>query len=140
MILLLAAATVLTVDAKLLDTLPRVEARFTAHGTTQTCTGPLLWAVLAKAGVPGGKDVRGPLLATVVVARARDGYAVAFSLGELDPLLGAGKVIVAERCDGKPLAAADGPYRLVAPFEQRAARSVRQLTTLEVNRPKSPPP
>jgi DMSO/TMAO reductase YedYZ molybdopterin-dependent catalytic subunit len=41
-------------------------------------------------------------------------------------------VLVASACDGKPLAASEGPLRLVVPGEIRAARSVRQLRALRV--------
>jgi DMSO/TMAO reductase YedYZ molybdopterin-dependent catalytic subunit len=37
-------------------------------------------------------------------------------------------LLVADKCDGQPLAAADGPLRLVVEGETRGARSVRQLT------------
>ena len=53
-------------------------------------------------------------------------------LAELDSKLGNRSVLVAHACDGKALAAADGPLRLVVPGEARAARSVRQLQALRV--------
>lgn len=127
--LLLAAAPV---DAALLESLPVAEAVLTAHGKTQNCSGPKLADVVAKLGAPAGDAVRGKALAATVTATARDGYVVVFSLGELDAKLGASKAIVATRCDGKPLDAEAGPYRLVVPGEARAARSVRQLESLEI--------
>lgn len=120
------------ITAQLLAGLPEVEASFIAHEKTQTCTGPTLANVIGKIGVPTGKDVRGETLATGIVARARDGYTVLFSIGELDAMLGGSKAIVATKCDGKAIPAEDGPYRLVVPGEQRAARSVRQLESLTV--------
>lgn len=132
--LLLAStpAQPVAVTAELLSGLPESEASFTAHNKTQTCTGPTLASVAAKIGAPAGKHIRGNALATGIVARARDGYAVLFSIGELDAMLGAGKAIVATRCGGKAIPAADGPFRLVVPGEQRAARSVRQLREIKV--------
>lgn len=130
----LAAATMqpVPVTAELLAGLPEVEASFTAHEKTQSCTGPTLASVVGKMGVPQGKDARGEVLATGIVVRARDGYTVLFSIGELDTMLGASKAIVATKCDGKALSAEDGPYRLAVPGEQRAARSVRQLESLTI--------
>ena len=58
-----------------------------------------------------------------------------FSLGELDPALSGSGIIVADTADGKPLAANQGPLRIVAPNDSRPARSVRMLERLEVVRP-----
>jgi DMSO/TMAO reductase YedYZ molybdopterin-dependent catalytic subunit len=79
------------------------------------------------------KDVA-PLSASIV-ATAADGYRVAFSLGELNAGLGDTRVIVTKQCDGKPLSAEDGPFRLIVPGEKRAARSVRQLVELRLFKP-----
>lgn len=129
-----AAMQPVPVTAELLAGLPDAQATFTAHDKTQACTGPTLASVIGKMGVPTGKDVRGEALATGIVAKARDGYTVLFSIGELDTMLGASKAIVATKCEGKALAAEDGPYRLLVPGEQRAARSVRQLESLTITR------
>lgn len=119
-------------DSAALAALPQqvAEARF--HGGVQRCTGPRLDAVLASVGVPAGAALRGKALRQVVRAEGADGYAVLFALGDLDPLLGNGKVVVADRCGGKPLSAEDGPLRLLADGDQRGARSVRQLVRIDV--------
>ena len=85
------------VSAELLAGLSESEVSFTAHGKKQSCTGPTLASVVAKLGVPQGKDVRGQILATGIVACARDGYTVLFSIGELDAMLGASPVNNARR-------------------------------------------
>lgn len=131
---LLVAATPVAVDATLLVGLPEREAVLTAHGKTATCTGPLLADVAAKLGAPQGSDLKGEALGWTLLASASDGYKVRFSLGELDAKLGASKAIVATQCDGKPLDEADGPYRLVVPGETRAARSVRQMESLTLEK------
>lgn len=128
----LAIGTPVAVDAALLADLPVAEASFTAHGQTQRCEGPLLRDLVVKLGAPSGHDLSGPALTRGVVVRARDGYAVLFSLGELDAALGTSDAILALRCDGKPLGDEIGPVRLVAPGEQRAARSARQVATIEL--------
>jgi hypothetical protein len=132
---LLAAAALpasLPLDAATLARLPVATATLTAHGQSQTCSGVWLADLSRAAGLPSGEAVRGPALTTLIVAEAADGYRVAFSLAELDAKLGNHSVLVASACDGKPLAADDGPLRLVVPGEVRAARSVRQLTALRV--------
>lgn len=130
--MLIAVAGDHPVTAELLAGAPRETVTFEAHGRTARCTGVPLRAVLTQLGLPEGSALRGAALSTVIVAEARDGYKVAFSLGELDPALGGKAVLLAEACDGKPLDATDGPFRLVVPGEARAARSVRQLVRLRV--------
>jgi hypothetical protein len=131
-----AAATVavgtFAIDTKLLDGLPVATATLSVHGKTIACSGPLFAEVIARIGAPTGKDIGGSALNTSIIAAGRDGYRVRFSLGEIDPMLGASKAIVATTCDGKPIGETDGPYRLVVPGEQRAARSVRQLESLTI--------
>ncbi|WP_374405851.1 hypothetical protein [Pelagerythrobacter sp.] len=129
-LLSLVAAEPVAVNAALLEGLPVVEARLEAHGEVSACTGPTLASVVARMGAASGREVRGEALRTAVLARARDGYAVLFSLGEIEPLLGDAPIIVATRCDDAPLDDEVGPYRLVAEGEARAARSVRQLESL----------
>ncbi|MBK6486873.1 MAG: hypothetical protein IPF98_08395 [Gemmatimonadetes bacterium] len=92
-----------------------------------------LGRLLSHAGVAldslGGRD-----LLQLVVAEARDGYAVAFSLGELSPTLGNREVAVAFTRDARAIPPTDGPFRLLVPGEARAARAVRQLVRLRVLR------
>ena len=126
--LLLAAAPV---DAALLGGLPESTVTLTAHGVTQTCTGPTLAAVLGKLGYPAGEKLGGSALASGVVVRAKDGYAVLLSLGEIDATLGNHPAIFATQCDGKALGNHDGPYRLILPGEARPARSARQVVSVE---------
>jgi DMSO/TMAO reductase YedYZ molybdopterin-dependent catalytic subunit len=90
-------------------------------------TGAALWPLLSEAGPvdePGEKT----FFRHVVIAHASDGYAVALSIGELDPN-GEGKsVIIAYAEDGKP----EKSLRLVVPGDHHAARSLHDLTTIEV--------
>lgn len=122
----------LPLDAATLARLPAATAILTAHGKSHECRGVWLADLATAAGLPAGEALRGPALTTLIVAEAADGYRVAFSLAELDAKLGKRSVLVATACDGQPLAAADGPLRLVVPGEIRAARSVRQLRALRV--------
>jgi DMSO/TMAO reductase YedYZ molybdopterin-dependent catalytic subunit len=101
----------------------------------ETYEGVLLEELLHKAGVPQGEQLRGPSMATYVLAEAEDGYRVVFSLAELDSGILESEVIVADTVDGAPLSAQQGPFRLVAPHEKRPARWVRMLKSITVMRP-----
>jgi DMSO/TMAO reductase YedYZ molybdopterin-dependent catalytic subunit len=94
--------------------------------------GVLLEDLLQKAGVAHGEQLRGAAMATYVLAEAEDGYRVVFSLAELDSGMVDSDVIVADTMDGAPLAAKQGPFRLVAPHEKRPARWVRMLKSITV--------
>ena len=113
--------------------LPHAEVRATEHGGTSTFSGVPLDSLLRRAGVPVD-SVRGRRVADYVVVLAADGYRAVFSLAELDPGLGGRAVLVADRRDGQPLGAAEGPLRLVVPGDGRPTRWVRQVTTLVVRR------
>ena len=124
--------TPLALSASDLAAMPREQAEVTEQdGVKTTYEGVTLQEILKKAGIPFGRQMRGKALAGYVLAEAKDGYAVAFSLGELDPDLGGTRVIVADKRDGKPLFEYQGPVRLVIPAEE-GARSVRMLEKLEV--------
>jgi DMSO/TMAO reductase YedYZ molybdopterin-dependent catalytic subunit len=100
----------------------------------ETYEGVLLEELLHRAGAPQGEQLRGPSMATYVIAEATDGYRVVFSLAELDSGILESEVIVADTIDGAPLSAQQGPFRLVAPHEKRPARWVRMLKSITVVR------
>ena len=101
---------------------------------TEKYEGVALETILRKAGVPQGDALRGPAMATYVLAEAADGYRVVFSLAELDAGIADSEVIVADTIDGAPLGDKLGPFRLVAPHEKRPARWVRMLRYITVVR------
>lgn len=100
----------------------------------ETYEGVLLEELLRRAGAPQGEQLRGPAMATYVIAEAEDGYRVVFSLAELDSGILESEVMVADTMDGAPLSGQLGPFRLVAPHEKRPARWVRMLKSLTVVR------
>jgi DMSO/TMAO reductase YedYZ molybdopterin-dependent catalytic subunit len=115
--------------------MPRQTASVPApDGSKIVYEGVTLLAVLQKAGAPFGKQLRGKVLSTYVLAKAMDGYQVMFTLGELDPDFGNEAILLADKRDGKPLPDKQGPLRLVCPNDKEGARSVRMLQTLEVVR------
>ena len=120
-----------TLSSAELQALPpvTVETDFVRAGGQRraTFTGASLWPLLSEAGMvdePGEKT----FFRHVVIAHASDGYAVAVSVGELDPN-GEGKdVIIAYAEDGKPTKG----LRLVVPGDHHAARSLHDLSAIEV--------
>jgi len=87
-----------------------------------TYTGVLLWTLLAQAELVDAPGKRTHPLHTIV-ARGRDGYAVALAVGEVDPYFEGKEVIVAYLRDGKP----EEP-RLVVPGDKHGGRGVRDLS------------
>ncbi len=107
-------------------------------GTDAEYEGVQVVEVLRSAGAPLGDTLRGKALATAVVVHAADGYQAVFSLAELDPAMTDRATLLAWSRNGEPLAASQGPIRLVVAGEKRQARWVRQVTAIEVisiNRP-----
>jgi hypothetical protein len=87
--------------------------------------------VLRAAGVQTD-SLLGPALATRIVTESSDGYRVVFALADLDPSLGARRVILADRMDGRALPAAEAPWRLIIVGDKRASRSARQVLRIRV--------
>jgi hypothetical protein len=98
----------------------------------ETYSGVSLATLFSEMGAPLGKDLRGPALATYLVATGSDGYRAVFSLAEIDPSFHPGDVIVADAMNGKPLDPQTGPFRLVVTEDKRPARSVRNLVSIEL--------
>jgi len=116
-----------------LAAMPRTKIQARTHDNQEhTFEGVLLSEVFKRAGMPAGENLRGPLLTRYLVMSAHDGYRVLFSLPELDPAFGDGRALIADRVDGAPLAAQQGPLRLVVPAEKREARWIRMLEKIEV--------
>ncbi len=88
--------------------------------------------LLARLGAPTGKDIRGAGQQRAVLIRASDGYAVVFSLAELDPGYGNKPALLCDHEDGAVLSERYGPLRLVVPGDQFAARWVRNVVSLEL--------
>lgn len=125
-------STPLTLSAADLKGLPRTSVTVTEQNRQVKYEGVFVSEVLRRAGVPLGKDLSGPAVAIYVLATAKDGYQVVFSLGELDQDLTHSEIIVADLVDGKPLSETQGPFRIVAPHDSKAARAIRMLQRLDV--------
>jgi len=117
-----------------LATMPRQSVKVDSANGSDTYEGVSLFEILKKAGAPNGGSLRGASLASYVLAKATDGYQVAFTLGEIDPSFGNTLILVADRRDGAPLTGNQGTLRLIVPNDHEGARSVRMLETLELVR------
>lgn len=122
----------LSLTAADLAGMPRATVKMMNNGIETVYEGVWLSDILKKAGMRLGEALRGPALATYVLASASDGYQVVFSLAELDPDMTEEQFLLADKANGKLLFGENGAFRLVIPKDKRGARSVRQLTKLEV--------
>jgi hypothetical protein len=103
------------------------------RGLKTTFEGIALADILARTGVELGDKLRGKdALSRVVIASARDGYQVAYSIAEVDTGFSNQIVLVADRRDGQPLLPDTGPLQIIVPNDRRAARWIRQLASLEL--------
>jgi hypothetical protein len=101
-------------------------------GVNETYEGVSVTSLLKQCGMPVGSDSRGRLLGRYVVISAADGYAVAFSLGELDAYFAKQEAMLAERLNGGSLPETRAPLRLVVPGDQHRRRWVGRVTRIEV--------
>jgi DMSO/TMAO reductase YedYZ molybdopterin-dependent catalytic subunit len=88
-------------------------------------------AILTTASV-GTDSLRGPALATRIVTESSDGFRAVLALADLDPSLGGKRVLLADRMDGRPLPAAEGPCRLLVGGDSRPSRSARHVLRIRV--------
>jgi hypothetical protein len=121
------------VDRAALDALPRISLKLEQQDAAPF-EGVGLKTLLAEAGLVSFDAAHGPLLAMVMVFRRSDGEVVALPLSDLDPAFHAGRIVVADTWDGRPLSAEEGPFRLIVEGEGRPARSARNLVSIELKR------
>ena len=124
----------LTLDVSALAKLPQLTVQASDHGVSGSWSGVPLSAILSAGGVPLGEALRGKNLTLYVRISAADGYRVVYALAELDPQFRNEPVILADQHDGKPLGVKEGPFRVVAPTDQRPARWIRQVIRIDVLR------
>lgn len=94
--------------------------------------GVSLATLLKQAGAPQASQIKGPALATYIIAEGSDGYRVIFSLAETDSDFLDSGILVADTLNGAPLPDKIGPLRLVVPNDKRPARWVRMLQSIKV--------
>ncbi|MGO4174121.1 hypothetical protein [Bosea sp. TAF32] len=115
-----------------LASLPAVERDVTFETSKGPAThrykGVLFWDVLQANKALDGLKPADQLRKTFLVS-AKDGYQIAFSIGEIHPDFGGLPLILVTAVDGRPL---DGGWRLVAPGDKRGARAVFEVTKIEL--------
>lgn len=95
-------------------------------------SGVPLMDILTLSGVAMGKELRGPNLSKYMLVKCTDGYKVIFSLAELDSSFIDRRPVLVYEYEGKPLPAAQGPFRLIIPGEKLPARSCRMVSEIVV--------
>jgi DMSO/TMAO reductase YedYZ molybdopterin-dependent catalytic subunit len=129
-----AVATPFSVSLDDLKKMPRKTLRVENPHTkkAEVYEGVPLEALLQKAGVPQGEQLRGAGLVSYALVDAADDYHVLFSLAELDTSFQDSEVLLADTMDAAPLAAGEGPFKLVAPHEKRPGRWVKMVGAITV--------
>jgi hypothetical protein len=111
-----------SLNAAQITALPHVKASVQDHAATLEFEGVPLAEVLAAVGIKRGDSMRGPRMAEAMLVEAADNYKVVFALAEVDPAFATREIILADKRNGKPLDAKEGPFRVVAPGDKRGAR------------------
>ena len=126
------AAQAITLSQQSLSGMPVVERDV----TFQTSKGPssghykgvLFWDVLQANKAFDGLGHNGELKKTMLVS-AKDGYEIAFSIGEIHPDFGNTPLMLVTELNGKPV---EGGWRIVVPGDKRGARAVYAITKIEL--------
>jgi len=119
-----------TLAAKDLADLPR--ATIQVGAPAKAYEGPTLTAVLRQVGAPAGPMLHGKPVKDYVVVTGADGFSAVLSLAETDAYLHKGAVILADTAAGAPLAAHEGPWRLIVDGDLKPSRSVRNVVKIEL--------
>ncbi|KAA0990873.1 molybdopterin-dependent oxidoreductase [Dyadobacter aurulentus] len=125
-------ATQLKLKTEDLASYKQVTCKVSDHGTEHDFKGVALFEILEKAGVPAGGKLRGKNLLKYVLIKAADGYEVIYALPEIDPEFTDQVIMLALEKDGEPLPKGEGPFRLIAPKDKKAARWVREIVEIKV--------
>lgn len=123
----------LTLSVEDLSAMKQVNVSLKEHdGAVRQYRGVPVMEILQAAGATVGKELRGKNLGKYLLVTCADGYQVVFSLAELDSSFTNRQAALVWGLNGKPLAAEQGPFKLIVPGEKKPARSCRQVTALSV--------
>jgi hypothetical protein len=114
--------------------LPRRDVRVVAEGAVDSVTvsGVNLWDILQSVGVPSAEASGRQRAVMYVRLKGSDGQNAVLALVEVDPGFSRRTVLVADRRSGKSLDESEGPLRVIIPDDQRHARWIRGLVSVEV--------
>lgn len=128
-----ALARPLTLSAAELAKQPHVTVKAKdKQGKEHTYTGVPLSALLEASGAVANNKLHGKEFMKALKVTAADNYQVFFALAELDPAFATQTIILADRCDGKPLTAEAGPWQVIVPGEKKPGRWIRQVVSMQV--------
>jgi hypothetical protein len=124
----------LTLSAAAFAELPHIDIEAKNHdGDMVKYSGVKLRTLLAKVGIPeAGQPLRAEWVRRYVVIEAADGYSAVYALAELDETLTDRELLLADRCNGTPLDAHDGPFQVINPREKRHSRWVRMVQRIQI--------
>jgi DMSO/TMAO reductase YedYZ molybdopterin-dependent catalytic subunit len=122
----------LTLSRDEVSELPHQSLTASAHDRSGRFDGVPLIELLKRAGVPTGEAIRGAELAKYVVVTGADGYRVVFALAELDGAFTDRIVLLADKRNGATLPDNALPYQVIVAGENRPARWVRQVVSIDV--------
>ena len=91
------------------------------------------WDVLQKAGVPPAEASGRQRAVMYVKLTGADGQNAVAALVEIDPGFSRRVFLLADRRNGQPLNAVEGPWRAIIPDDQRHARWIRGLISIAVS-------
>jgi DMSO/TMAO reductase YedYZ molybdopterin-dependent catalytic subunit len=113
--------------------MPRIELKAEEKdGHEAIFQGVELFEILALAKPKLTEKCCGNAPNAVVIVKAADGYRAIFSLPEIDPKFSSRTILLADRREGEPLTAPQGPLWVIVPDDKVHARWVRQVTAIEV--------
>lgn len=114
--------------------LTRHDYRILSEGTgdSATVSGINMWDLLQAAGIPSAEASGRQRVVMYVRLAGADGQNAVISLVEIDPSFSKRPAVIANQRDGKSLDDAEGPWRVFIPDDQRHARWIRGLISIEV--------
>jgi hypothetical protein len=117
-----------------LENMPRQTLKVPmGDGKVATHEGVLLADLMTRSGVPLGKELKGPRVASYVLLKARDGYRVLLALPEVDPATSDKVILLADRRDANPLDEKEGPLRLIIAGEKRPVRWIKMVESMRIH-------
>ena len=103
-----------------------------SHRKSSTYSGVLLMDLLLRAGSDSNTHSERGDLGKIVVVEGVEDPSVVFALTDLDSTLTDNRVLLADSKDGKPLAAPEGPFRIIVKGDKEPARWVRHVWAIYV--------
>jgi hypothetical protein len=123
---------VVALTAAELAGLPRDSALVATDSGTSVLSGVALWDVLQRAGAVSDQASGRQRAVVYLRLTGADGQSAVMALVEVDPSFSRRRVLLADRRNGNPLDAAEGPWRAIIPDEMRHARWIRGVVSISV--------